>query len=279
MAKPLSSLEPCSPQIMAVLNTTPDSFSDGGSYYQSQQLNFDLCRRRVEQMLAEGASIIDVGGESTRPGAKAITLAEEMDRVLPILEFLQDCDVVASVDTSSPELMREAAKLGAGLINDIRALQKPQALQAAAETGLPVCLMHMQGEPGTMQNNPHYDNVLAEVSEFFQQRIAACLEAGIKKENILLDPGFGFGKNLQHNRELMQGLQQLQSFEMPLLVGVSRKSMLGEILSGRTVEDRVVASVAMAMLAVQRGAWIARVHDVKETTDALKVLQFIEQRA
>lgn len=276
MAKPLSSLDSHSPQIMAILNTTPDSFSDGGSYYQSQQLNFDLCRRRIEQMLAEGASIIDVGGESTRPGAKAITLAEEMDRVLPVLEFLKGSDAVASVDTSSPELMREAAKLGAGLINDIRALQAPHALQAAAETGLPVCLMHMQGEPSTMQNNPCYQDVLGEVTEFFQQRVAACVAAGIKKENILLDPGFGFGKSLQHNRELMQNLAQLKKLTMPLLVGVSRKRMLGEILSGRAVEDRVVASAAMAMLAVQRGAWIVRVHDVKETADALSVLQFAE---
>lgn len=168
MARPLSSLCPHTPQIMAILNTTPDSFSDGGSYYQSQQLSFDLCCRRVEQMLAEGASIIDIGGESTRPGAKAITVAEEMDRVLPMVEYLQTSEAVVSVDTSSAELMQEAAKLGAGLINDIRALQKPKALQAAAASGLPVCLMHMQGQPDTMQDNPHYDNVLAEVGQFFQ---------------------------------------------------------------------------------------------------------------
>lgn len=274
MAKPLFSLDRQIPQIMAIVNTTPDSFSDGGSYYQAQSLDMDLCRRRIDQAIAEGASIIDIGGESTRPGAQAISLAEEMDRVLPAAEYLSDANVVVSVDTSSPELMREAAKLGAGLINDIRALTRPHTLETAADLDLPVCLMHMQGEPGTMQNNPQYNDVCADVVRFFQQRIAAFEQAGIKKEHILLDPSFGFGKNLMHNQQLMQNLQQLAVDGLALLVGVSRKRMLGEILSGRDVSDRVTASAAMAMLAVQKGAWIVRVHDVKETSDALKVLQF-----
>lgn len=274
MAKPLFSLDRQIPQIMAIVNTTPDSFSDGGSYYQAQSLDMDLCRRRIDQAIAEGASIIDIGGESTRPGAQAISLAEEMDRVLPAVEYLSDANVVVSVDTSAPELMREAAKLGAGLINDIRALTRPHALEIAADLDLPVCLMHMQGEPGTMQNNPQYNDVCADVVRFFQQRIAVCEQAGIKKEHILLDPGFGFGKNLMHNQQLMQNLQRLAVGGLALLVGVSRKRMLGEILSGRDVSDRVTASAAMAMLAVQKGAWIVRVHDVKETSDALKVLQF-----
>lgn len=262
---------------MAILNTTPDSFSDGGSYYQSQSLSFDLCRRRIEQIVQEGAAIIDVGGESTRPGAQPIGIAEEMDRVLPLVEILQQYDVVVSVDTSSPELMLEAAKLGAGLINDIRALQKDGALEAAAASQLPVCLMHMQGDPTTMQVQPEYKDVVNDVVEFFQQRIAACEKVGISSDKLLLDPGFGFGKNLQHNRKLMQHLAEFQSFKIPLLVGVSRKRMLGDILAGRPVDDRVTASAAMALLAVQRGAWIVRVHDVKETADVLKVLQFIEQ--
>lgn len=276
MAKSLFSLDRQKPQVMAILNTTPDSLSDGGQYYQSEKLSLDACRRRVDQMVAEGASIIDIGGESTRPGSKTVSLDEEMQRVLPLLEAVRDYDVVFSIDTSSPELMLEAAKLGAGLLNDIRAFQREGALQVAAQTQLPICVMHMQGTPNTMQVNPQYHDVLQELGDFFMQRCAEALQAGVKKHNILLDPGFGFGKNLQHNRTLLNRLDSFQALEMPLLVGLSRKAMIGQILNGRDVSDRLAGSIALAMLAVQKGAWIVRVHDVKATVDALKVMNFIE---
>lgn len=269
------------PRIMGVLNTTPDSFSDGGAVHNADG-HLDLSRvlQRVEVMLEEGADIIDVGGESTRPGAAPVSVAEELQRVVPVVEAIASrFEVPVSVDTSTPEVMTAAAAAGAGLINDVRALRRPGALQAAVDSGLPVCLMHMRGEPDTMQQQPHYQNIVAEVADFLGQRVAECRAAGIEREKILLDPGFGFGKTLEHNLELFRGLPQLQQqLGMPLLVGVSRKSMIGAILN-RPVEQRMVGSVAAAMLAVQRGASILRVHDVAATADALKILTVIEREA
>lgn len=261
---------------MGILNTTPDSFSDGGSYYQGQCLSVDLVLRRAEEMLNQGAQIIDIGGESTRPGAPVVSAQEELDRVIPAVEAVVNrLGAIVSVDTSSPNVISEAAKYGAGLINDVRALQREGALVAAAATGLPVCLMHMQGEPDSMQNSPIYGDVVAQVSDFLRARALACESAGIASEQILLDPGFGFGKTLEHNLALLNGLPKLASLGFPLLVGMSRKSMLGHLL-GRPVEQRLAGSLALAMLAAERGAAIIRVHDVAETVDVLKVLAAAE---
>jgi dihydropteroate synthase len=255
---------------MGVINTTPDSFSDGGVLYGRAGLDIDRARYLAEDMLAQGAAIVDIGGESTRPGASAVSLAEEMDRVLPLLEHIcADLDIVVSVDTSSPALMREAARLGAGMINDVRALGREGAVQAAAESGLPVCLMHMQGNPADMQTAPHYaEDVLAEVAAFLQHRAQRCIDGGIPGERLLLDPGFGFGKSVDHNLRLLQGLPQLAQLGYPLLAGLSRKSMIGKLI-GRNVAERMPASVALAVLAVERGAKIVRVHDVAATVDAV----------
>lgn len=256
------------PQIMGILNVTPDSFSDSGRFFQ-----FDNALRQVEKMLNEGAAIIDIGGESTRPMAEEVSEQTELDRVLPLVEAVAkrfDCWI--SVDTSKAVVMRESAKLGMDLINDIRALQEPNALQTAVELGLPVCLMHMQGQPRTMQQNPQYENVVLEVLEFLQNRTALCLQAGIKSENIIWDLGFGFGKTVQHNYKLLQQTAIFASQGYPILAGLSRKSMIGAILD-KSVEQRVVGSVAGALLAVQHGATILRVHDVAETADALKIWQ------
>nr|WP_324257753.1 dihydropteroate synthase [Cellvibrio fontiphilus] len=264
------------PIVMGILNTTPDSFSDGGSYYQGQCLSVDLVLRRAEEMLNQGAQIIDIGGESTRPGAPVVSAQEELDRVIPAVEAVVNrLGAIVSVDTSSPNVISEAAKYGAGLINDVRALQREGALVAAAATGLPVCLMHMQGEPDSMQNSPIYGDVVAQVSDFLRARALACESAGIASEQILLDPGFGFGKTLEHNLALLNGLPKLASLGFPLLVGMSRKSMLGHLL-GRPVEQRLAGSLALAMLAAERGAAIIRVHDVAETVDVLKVLAAAE---
>ena len=254
---------------MGVINTTPDSFSDGGALYRRDSLDLDVALALARDMVDAGAAILDVGGESTRPGATPVTAAQEMDRVLPLVERIAaELDVVISVDTSNPGLMRDAAGLGAGLINDVRALQREGALQAAAATGLPVCLMHMQGEPGSMQTSPRYGDVLAEVGAFLQQRVAACEAAGIPRERLVLDPGFGFGKTVEHNLALLNGLSALASDGLPLLVGLSRKSLIGKLL-GREVDERLPASLALAVLAVERGAAIIRTHDVRETSDAL----------
>lgn len=261
------------PVIMGVLNITPDSFSDGGSYFSGAKPDLDLALSRVDTMLEEGAAIIDVGGESTRPGAAKVSAGEEMDRVMPVVEAISArFDTIVSVDTSSPSVITASASAGAGLINDIRALQREGALAAAAATGLPVCLMHMQGQPGTMQADPHYTDVVDEVKTFLQARLAACRKAGIAPGRILLDPGFGFGKNLDHNLELLRRLDQLEALECPLLVGLSRKSMLGQLL-GRPVDQRLAGSLALALLAAQRGARIIRVHDVAATRDALQILR------
>ncbi|HEC05420.1 MAG TPA: dihydropteroate synthase [Thiolapillus brandeum] len=259
-----------SPRVMGILNVTPDSFSDGGRFLQR-----DAAVVQALQMEKDGAAIVDVGGESTRPGASPVSLQEELDRVIPVIEILgEKLEIPVSVDTSKPEVMREAIQAGAGLINDVNALRSEGALVQAAALGVPVCLMHMQGRPDTMQQAPRYDSVLDEVRAFLTERIGACVEQGIPHGDILVDPGFGFGKTLMHNLELLHGLGELEKLGCPLLVGLSRKSMLGT-LTGREPEQRVAASVAAALLAVERGASIVRVHDVAETVDVLKVLEAV----
>ena len=258
------------PRVMGILNVTPDSFSDGGRFL-AREAALDQAR----SMAAAGAAIIDVGGESTRPGAEPVSEAEELERVIPVIEALRhEIELPISVDTSKPAVMREAVRVGAGLINDVNALRAPGALEAAAEAGVPVCLMHMQGEPRTMQRDPRYQDVVAEVRDFLADRIAACVAAGIPAKRLLVDPGFGFGKTLEHNLTLLRRLHELTSLGRPLLVGLSRKSMLGA-LTGRPVEARQAASVAAAVLAAERGAAIIRVHDVAETVDALAVTRAV----
>ncbi len=256
---------------MGVLNVTPDSFSDGGSYHRSGQLALDAVLRRVETMLAEGAAIIDVGGESTRPGAAPVSAEQEAERVLPVVAAIaQRFDTVISVDTSTAALMREAAACGAGLLNDVRALTRDGALAAAADSGLPVCLMHMPAEPGEMQRDPRYGDVVAEVAGYLRERAQACVGAGIAREQILLDPGFGFGKTPEHNLALLHRLPQLTELGYPLLAGLSRKSLIGAV-TGRGVGERLAGSIALATLAVAGGARIIRAHDVAETVDAVKI--------
>jgi len=255
-----------SPVVMGILNVTPDSFSDGGLYSQ-----LDSALRQAEKMLNDGAEIIDIGGESTRPGAQAVNESEELDRVIPIIEKInQVLDVVISIDTSKALVMTEAAAAGAGLINDVMALRADGALDAASQTGLPVCLMHMQGEPRSMQMEPLYDNVVTEVSAFLNARAEQCIAAGMNKNQIIIDPGFGFGKNLSHNISLFKNLKQFQDLGYPVLVGASRKSMLGQIID-KEVDERLAASLALATMAAINGAAIIRVHDVAETVDAVKV--------
>ena len=256
------------PRVMGVLNVTPDSFSDGGRY-----CGLDDALRQAERMVRAGADILDIGGESTRPGARAVSLDEEMARVLPVLERVHaELDVPVSVDTSKPRLMQEAIAAGAGMINDVAALRAPGAIEVLAAASVPVCLMHMQGEPRTMQTAPQYDDVLADIMAYLESRVAACLQGGIARGRLLLDPGFGFGKTLQHNLTLLRDLEALQTLGLPILAGVSRKSMLGAV-TGREVDQRLAASVAAAVMAVERGARIVRVHDVAETVDALKIWQ------
>lgn len=257
------------PLIMGVINTTPDSFSDGGTLYRKSRLDIEQAMARARDMATAGAAILDIGGESTRPGAQPVSLQEEMDRVLPLVaRIAAELPVVISVDTSAPELMREAAIAGAGMLNDVRALTRAGALEAAASTGLPVCLMHMQGEPGSMQIAPHYLDVVTEVRDFLLDRVAACERLGIVREQLLLDPGFGFGKTVLHNMQLLQGLSQLAATGFPLVVGLSRKSMIGKLL-GRDMEQRLPAGLALAVMAVERGAAIIRTHDVAATADAV----------
>lgn len=262
------------PVVMGILNVTPDSFSDGGRY-----ISCDDALRQAVQMQADGAQLIDIGAESTRPGAAPVSVQEELDRMLPVVEAVaREVDVIISIDTSSPEVMTAAAARGAGLINDVRALQRPGALAAAAATGLPVCLMHMQGEPGTMQQRPHYADIFAELDAFFEARLAACAAAGIGKSRLVIDPGFGFGKSLAHNVALLDGLAHFRKWGCPVLVGMSRKSMLGALLGGAPVDQRLHASVAAAVLSVMSGAAIVRVHDVKATADALAVATAVLQQ-
>lgn len=258
---------------MGILNVTPDSFSDGGQFR-----SYDAALRQAETMASDGASIIDVGGESTRPGAEDVPAQEELDRVVPVIEALTSrLDTPVSIDTSKADVMRAAAAAGASMINDIRALRDEGALQAAAELQRPVCLMHMQGQPRTMQASPSYDDIVAEVREFLLERIEACRKAGIARELLILDPGFGFGKTPAHNIELLVNLRQFAELGLPVLAGLSRKSTLGE-LTGRDVENRMPASVAAAVVAAMRGAKILRVHDVRETVDALTVVKAVLER-
>lgn len=264
------------PKVMGILNATPDSFSDGGQHFKSGQFVLGSAMRKAEAMINAGADIIDVGGESTRPGAQSVTLHQELDRVVPVVEAIrQRFEVVVSVDTSSPEVITEAAGVGAGLINDVRALQKEGALQAAAKTGLPVCLMHMQGQPGSMQTNPQYEDVVGDVKAFLQNRIDTAVNAGIKRDQILIDPGYGFGKLLRHNLQLLHRQRELLALGCPILAGLSRKSMIDHLLE-RPVDERLPGSLALAMLAVQHGACIVRVHDVRETQDVLGILAAVE---
>lgn len=264
------------PQVMGILNITPDSFSDGGELLTDGQPDLDSVLRRAELMVAAGATLLDVGGESTRPGARAVSVQEELDRVLPVVEALRQFDVVLSIDTSSPQLMLAAAAHGAGLINDVRALERPGALAAAASSGLPVCLMHRQGEPATMQEAPVYQDVVVDVCAYLQSRVQASFAAGISGERLLIDPGFGFGKTLQHNLQLLDGLEALQALELPVLIGLSRKRMLGA-LTGKAEKDRVVAGVAAAVIAVMKGACIVRTHDVEATVDAMKICRAVQE--
>ena len=260
------------PQIMGILNFTPDSFSDSGQFFSLDKALF-----QVEKMLKEGATIIDIGGESTRPMAEEVPEAEELQRVIPLVEAVQkrfDCWI--SVDTSKAIVMQEAAKVGMDLINDIRALREPGALEIAGQLNLPTCIMHMQGQPRTMQTNPHYDDVVQDVYQFLNDRTQACLAAGIAKENIIWDMGFGFGKTVQHNYKLLQQLVQFCKSGYPILAGLSRKSMIGAVLD-KPVTERVVGSVAGALIAAQNGATILRVHDVAVTADALKVWQATQE--
>ena len=257
--------------VMGILNVTPDSFSDGGRFAP-----LDAALRHAEAMVLAGATLIDVGGESTRPGAPVVSPQAELDRVAPVVERIaRELDVIISVDTSAPIVMTEVARLGAGLINDVRSLRREGALQAAAATGLPVCLMHMLGEPGDMQDNPHYEDLVGEVSTFLADSMARCAAAGIGAERIVLDPGFGFAKTLQHNLSLFKHMEALHALGRPLLVGVSRKSMVGQTLN-RPVAGRLYGSLALAALAMTKGARILRVHDVAETVDVVRMIAAVD---
>ena len=258
------------PAVMGVLNVTPDSFSDGGRF-----ISPEAALRRAELLCQEGAAIIDIGGESTRPGADAVAEQEELDRVMPVIERIHDeFDVPISIDTGKPGVMRAAAAAGAAMINDVYALRLEGALDAAVDLHLPVCLMHMQGKPRTMQEDPHYDDVVADVMAFLRDRADACIEAGLAEDQLLVDPGFGFGKRPVHNIELLGNLRQLRELNYPIVVGLSRKATLGDI-SGQGVDGRLAASLAAAVLAVVQGASIVRAHDVGATVDAIKVVRAV----
>lgn len=253
------------PKVMGILNVTPDSFSDGGTHNKLED-----AVAFARKLVADGADIIDIGGESTRPGAAEVSIAEELERVVPVVERIsKELDVFISVDTSKVEVMRESANAGAHLINDIRSLTEPGALEVCSELNIPVCLMHMQGDPKTMQQNPHYDDLLGDINQFFFTRLHECLNAGIKRENILLDPGFGFGKTMDQNYELLGRLDTFKSFSLPLLIGLSRKSMVGNLLNV-PVSERLPGSLALALYSISKGAAIVRVHDVLETAQAVK---------
>ncbi|NBQ34179.1 MAG: dihydropteroate synthase [Gammaproteobacteria bacterium] len=256
--------------IMGVLNVTPDSFSDGGQFTQKE-----IAIHRAIEMVNQGADIIDIGGESTRPGASEVSLEEELLRTIPIIESLrQKIKQKISIDTSKPEVMKAAIEAGASLVNDVNALQNPGALENVCDTQVDVCLMHMQGKPRTMQQNPKYKNVIDDIKDFFDQRILACKEYGIDESRIILDPGFGFGKTFEHNLEIMNRFSEFKSFGLRLLSGLSRKSMIGTMLNNADVSDRVIGSVTAAIITVQNGADIIRVHDVSETQDALDILSY-----
>ncbi len=254
------------PRVMGILNVTPDSFSDGGSFNR-----LDDAINQARQMAKDGADIIDIGGESTRPGAAAVSVDEELDRVIPVIEALvEEIALPLSIDTNKPEVMVAAVNAGAGMINDVNALQAPGALEQAASLSVPLCLMHMLGDPRTMQQSPSYQNVVEDVFSFLERRIEACVAAAVVRENIIVDPGFGFGKTVEHNLALLNQLPRFGDLHVPLLVGISRKSMIGQI-TRREVDERLAGSVAAATLATWLGAGIIRVHDVKETVDAVAI--------
>lgn len=257
------------PVVMGILNTTPDSFSDGGKFQ-----HLDIALNQVEQMVSDGAGIIDIGGESTRPGAAEVSEQEELDRVIPLIEAVKrHINVAISIDTSKAGVMKQAVASGADIINDVRGLQNEGCLQVAAKANVPICLMHMQGMPRTMQDNPQYKDVVDDIIEFFDERIEACIAHGIKREQLIIDPGFGFGKTLTQNYQLLANLRAFKTLGLPVLSGTSRKSMIGKLLNNE-VEDRLIGSVTTAVIAAQQGANIIRVHDVKETVEALKVAMF-----
>lgn len=256
------------PQVMGILNVTPDSFSDGGTHNTPAK-----ALEHARKMIAEGATIIDIGGESTRPGAAEVSSEQEAERVIPVVTAIaRESDVWISVDTSKALVIREAANAGAHILNDIRSFSEPGALQAAAQSGLPVCVMHMQGEPCTMQQAPHYQNVVREVYAYLEEQVARCTAAGIEKNHIILDPGFGFGKTLAHNYQLLDKLDLFHHLGLPVLAGMSRKSMIGQLMD-IPPDERVAGSVACAVIAAMKGAQIIRVHDVKETVQAMKVVE------
>lgn len=261
-------LDLSTPKVMGILNVTPDSFSDGGRFS-----DIDNALKQAQKMLEQGASILDIGGESTRPGAKDVSEQQELDRVIPVIEKInQHLDCWISIDTSKAKVMQEALNAGAHLINDIRALREDNALDVAVKANVPVCLMHMQGQPRSMQSTPAYENVVEEVKSFLLQRAEICINAGMKKENIILDLGFGFGKQLRHNYQLLAATSQFVQLGYPILTGLSRKSMFGQLL-GRDIDHRLAGSLAGAVIALQQGSQIIRVHDVEETVDIIKVLQ------
>jgi dihydropteroate synthase len=262
------------PRVMGILNVTPDSFSDGGAY-----LSVTSALEHALEMVAEGVDIIDVGGESTRPGAQPVSEQEELDRVIPVIEALSaEISVPVSIDTSKPRVMREAVAAGAGMINDVMALRAPGAVEIAAKADVPVCLMHMQGEPRSMQAAPTYEDVTLEVRSFLEQRLTVCRDAGIANHRLLVDPGFGFGKRLEHNLQLLRDLTDITSIGVPVLAGISRKSMLGSVLDV-PVEERLYGSVAAAVIAAMQGAAIIRAHDVRPTVDAIKVMSAVFNNA
>ena len=265
------SLDLSTPKVMGILNVTPDSFSDGGKFH-----HIDAALTHAQQMIEQGADIIDIGGESTRPGAQPVMLEEELQRVIPVIQALSGCGAVLSVDTYKPEVMRAAIEAGVHMVNDVFALQQPGALQAVQDSQVAICLMHMQGTPQTMQVQPSYQNVLAEVQAFLSQRVEVVRQIGVGDDRIVLDPGFGFGKKTAHNLTLLKHLAELHIANLPILAGLSRKSVLGQIV-GQDADQRVFASVAASVLAVSHGANIVRVHDVKATVEALKVTTAVMQ--
>ena len=266
------SLDLTYPQVMGILNVTPDSFSDGGQFFGE-----DLALKQAKQMVADGATIVDVGGESTRPGAAIVTIEEEIARVIPVIKAIEsEVDVVISIDTSKPEVMRAAIAGGAGLINDVQALRVNGALDTAFELNVPVCLMHAQGTPKTMQDNPQYGDVVAEVTNFLLERVKICEAHGINRDKLIVDPGFGFGKMAKHNLRLMKYLEKIVQLDLPVLVGISRKSIIGELLNV-SVEERLAGSLAMTSLAVWKGAKLIRTHDVRETAQAVNLSNYVMQ--
>ncbi len=265
-------LTPSSPQVMGILNVTPDSFSDGGRHNALE----DAVQQAIA-MESAGATIIDIGGESTRPGAPEVSIAEELQRVVPVVEAIRkQSDVVISIDTSKPDVMDAALQSGADFINDVRALQLPGALEVVAKHDVPVCLMHMQGDPGNMQDRPVYKDVCEEVEAFLHERIKVCVDAGIAESKIMLDPGFGFGKTLEHNYQLLAELSRFHRFNMPLLIGMSRKTMIGQVIN-KPVDQRLAGSLALATIAAQMGAHILRVHDVADTRDVVDIVNALNK--